>query len=162
MVARHMGVTMENEIHTGRRGTGRNVFEVDPEAFQFKVESQRPFFVGVTVSPHKTQREAHRAEDFQDRRGADVAEVPDLICAGEFCRQSRRHAVMGIGEDGDAHGGRWRVPARPDRGGALEGGRISCPSARWPARRRNSESRHAPARRLALCRSGSRDSRRGR
>ena len=78
--------------------------EPGTEAGALQIESQRPVEVGVAVAANDLHGRADGAQALEERRFADVAEMPDFIGGGDLCADFLRQVVVRVGEDGDAHG----------------------------------------------------------
>ncbi len=107
-----MRMPREHIFHPDRGSAGRDVFEVKKPSRPLQTERQRPAVVVVVITPDHQKRPARLLQLGQNRRLANIAQVPNLIGFRQTLDQRRRQAVMGIGDHGHAqraHGGRNRV-----------------------------------------------------
>ena len=73
---------MQHNIDIVRRNIGRNVHQPELQFFALKIDNQRPIGIPIAIPAHDRELRADCAEIVGDRRLANVAQVPNLICAG--------------------------------------------------------------------------------
>lgn len=74
-----MCVAMQEQVHVGRWHRGRNMHELDPEAFLLKIKDQRPFLFPVAIATYHPQRFAQGLEFDKDHRIANITQMPDGV-----------------------------------------------------------------------------------
>jgi hypothetical protein len=96
-----MGVAVKEEVDTGRRVGRGDVDEADAETGANEVEGEGPVADGVAIAADHFYRFAAGAELVKEPVATDVAEVPDLVGAGNALYELERQFVMRIRDDGD-------------------------------------------------------------
>ena len=79
LIARHVRVTMQHNIHLVRRMRRRNMLQAELQTATPKIGNQRPLVRPVTVAAHDCNLWSDRAQLVENVFGADVPEVPALV-----------------------------------------------------------------------------------
>jgi hypothetical protein len=75
---------------------------VKARAFELEIERQWPRHLGIAISAHDADwAELLKLE--QDRRGAHIAQMPNLIGITDPIADTGRQSIMSVGENRDAH-----------------------------------------------------------
>ncbi len=90
-------------MHPGRCAPRRDVRQEKPPPGALERQLQRPEVVRLVVAQHHVQRHRELLELRQHARLAHVAEVPDLVRVAQARGQTGRIAVVGVGDDRNAH-----------------------------------------------------------
>ena len=75
-----MGVPVQHDIDIFQRLRRRNMLETESQSTTYKIDNQRPFEVGVTISAHESDSWTDCAKVVQNPFCADVSKMPDFIC----------------------------------------------------------------------------------
>ena len=110
LAARDMSVAVKEQLDAPRCGMRRNMDEENAKTLELEVECMRPIQAIIAITADDADRETDLVQRIDDGGRADIAEMPDFISLRELRRDVLRQPVMGVGEDGDAHGeGRYLV-----------------------------------------------------
>src|SRR4051812_47748737 len=101
---------MKHDIDVIRDFVRRNVLQTEFQSAPHKIDNQRPIVVGVTVSPNDGDLPPDGAELVEDRLGANVAEVPDLVRAPGQVDDVLRQLVVRVGENKDFQSAKHQTP----------------------------------------------------
>lgn len=91
-----MGVPVKKEINPSWSSAWRDVHQVNVIAFQCEIERQRPIEVAIAVSADDQYWLAEIFQRFQAGRIGDIAEMPNLVCHGQFAGQMSGQPIVGI------------------------------------------------------------------
>jgi hypothetical protein len=80
LVSRNVRMTMQHNIDIVRRSFRWNVHEPKLPTFTHKIDNQRPILVPIAISAHHRERWTDRFQLERDRRFANIAQMPNLIC----------------------------------------------------------------------------------
>lgn len=97
-------MTVQNDLDALRHPGRWDMHEVKFHPTSLQIEGERPRII-VTIASHHPQGRPHLLKLHQRSRGANVAQMPDLIGLFQSGRQIIRVFVVSIGKNGDAHGG---------------------------------------------------------
>jgi len=103
LVAWHVGVAVEDDVAIPRRTCGRDVLQVKTDALALEAQDFRPVRHIVIVPQYYLDRRADGGEFAEQLGRADIAEMPDLICAGDPLQENVRKAVVRVGDYGNTH-----------------------------------------------------------
>ena len=101
-----VGVAEEKPVVAGHDAPGQDVNEMEAFAIAFEVEADGGIETEIVVAEDDGELGADDAQLIEDRFGADIAEVPDLIDAAEKFGDAGHPAVVGVGDNADAIVGR--------------------------------------------------------
>jgi len=65
----------------------------------YKIDNQRPFEVGVTISTHESDSRTDCAEFVQNSFCADISKMPDFICVLRHLADIFRQTIMRISQN---------------------------------------------------------------
>ena len=72
-------MTMQDNIDIVGRNSRRNMLQPKLQTRTGKIDNQRPVRIPIAIAAHHGERRADRLEIIDDRRLANVAEMPDLV-----------------------------------------------------------------------------------
>ena len=98
-IARHVRVTVQQNIDIIRWLLGRNVLQAKFQSASHKVDNQWPFKIAVTIPAHKRDARPDDAEFVKNRFGANISKVPDLICVFGHLLHSFRQTIVRVGKN---------------------------------------------------------------
>jgi hypothetical protein len=99
LVARQVGVSMQEDIHVLRHARWWNVNEAKADAVSFQIDDQRPLEIAVTVAAHHRHRRSNVFQSYEQAGRANIAEMPDFVCAFRQCLKVVREMIVRIGEN---------------------------------------------------------------
>lgn len=105
LVARYVRMPVQDHIAIGGSPPRGDVLEMEPYAFAFEPQHERPAGMIVIVAQHDAQRRAELLDLHQRLRRANITEMPDLVSTGQEPWKFRRVAVVRVSKDCDAHDG---------------------------------------------------------
>jgi hypothetical protein len=98
-VARDVRVPVHENIDIIRRSIRRNVLEPEFQCTSLKVENQRPLEIAVAVSAHNDHGRSDRPQFVENRFGANIAKMPDLISVIRHLRHALRQTIVRVREN---------------------------------------------------------------
>ena len=90
---------MQNNIDIMGRNIRRNMFQPKSQTAANKIDNQRPFEVGVTISAHESDSRTNCAEFVQNPFCANVSKVPDFICILRHLADIFRQTVVRVSQN---------------------------------------------------------------
>ena len=109
-VPRHVGVSVQREPRPGRDDLCRRVQKVKTMSRPLEQKTFRRETVRVAIPADGMDRRTDGLQLAENSSAADVAEVPYFIRSCEQRGQAVRQAVVGVGDDGNAHGAIVEAP----------------------------------------------------
>jgi hypothetical protein len=94
---------MKQQVAPRRSLTRRNMFEMNPNPLDFKIERQRPKQMAIAIPPNHSHRRPQLPNLRQNLRLANIPEMPNHIRASNRPPDMRRKPIMRIGNNGNAH-----------------------------------------------------------
>ncbi len=102
-VAGHVGMAMKSKMGLGRHVGHWFMAEIKRMARAFEQQAFRSDTPRVAVAADSVDRRSEGAQGFEDVSTANVAEVPDFVRPGQDRKQGVWKAIVGVGNDGNAH-----------------------------------------------------------
>ena len=90
---------VQHGIDIFRRLRRRNMLETKFQSTANKIDNQRPFEVGVTISAHESDSWTDCDKFVQNSFCADVSEVPDFICIYRHLADIFRQTIVRISQN---------------------------------------------------------------
>jgi len=90
---------VQENIHIIRRSIRRNVLQAEFQPTSRKVENQRPLEIAVAISAHYTHARSDRPQFVENRFGANIAKMPDLISVLRHLRHALRQTIVRVREN---------------------------------------------------------------
>ena len=97
-----MGVSVKYQVHTRGWRRRRNVHQVDAQAHAIEIKCEWPVSSGVAISANHLERFAPCPQFVQNPLPADIAQMPDLVRAGNALYELERQFVMRIRDNCDS------------------------------------------------------------
>ena len=92
-------MTVQDNIDIIRRNIRRNMLQPKFQSITLKIDNQGPFRIPIAIPAHHSDSRADCAQVIQDRRLADVAQMPDLVRIRREIENFLWQLVMGVGEN---------------------------------------------------------------
>ena len=99
-----MSVPVQENIHIIRRSIRRNVLQAEFQPVSHKIPDQRPLEIAVTISAHNDHSRPNRPQFVENRFGANIAKMPDLISVLRHLPHVLRQTIVRVGENKDMPG----------------------------------------------------------
>lgn len=99
LIARHVGVAVQQHVHIFRRLDRRDMHKAKLHAPAFEIEHERPCGMAVAIPAHNRHGRTELTQLFENRRRADIAQVPDFIRVRGQLRRVWREVIVRIGEN---------------------------------------------------------------
>ena len=94
-----MRVPVQHDIDISRRLRWGNMLKTESQSIANKIDNQRPFEVGVTISAHESDSWTDCDKFVQNSFCADVSEVPDFICIYRHLADIFRQTIVRISQN---------------------------------------------------------------
>ena len=101
-VPRDVRVPVQQNIDIIRPTIRRNVLQAEFQPTSHKIDDQRPLEIAVAISAHNDHGRPDRPQFVENRFGANIAKMPDLISVFGHFLDAIWQTVMRVGEDEDS------------------------------------------------------------
>ena len=102
LVARDVGVAMQENIHIIRRMIRRNVLQSKFQPAADKIDDQRPFKIAVAISPHERDAWPDGPQLVKNRVRANVPKMPGFIGVFSHFLHAFRQTIVRVGKNENA------------------------------------------------------------
>jgi len=90
---------MQHDIDIFRRLRRRNMLETEFQSIAHKIDNQRPFEVGVTISAHGSDSWTDCTKVVQNSFCAEISKMPDFICISRHLADIFRQTVVRVSQN---------------------------------------------------------------
>jgi predicted transcriptional regulator len=95
-------MTVQQNINVVWRLIGWSVLETEFQSRSYKIDYQWPFEIAVTISAHERDAWPDGSQFVDNRLGASVPKMPDLICIFGHLLHAFRQTIVRIGKNQNA------------------------------------------------------------